>query len=318
MDLAAVEAARQAIAGVAIRTPLVELPSPETPVRIYLKLENLQPTGAFKIRGAAYAMACLAPEQRRRGVLTASAGNMAQALAWTARQAGVACTVVAPESAPAAKLDAVRALGATVIPVSFDRWWQTFVDRGYADVAATFVHAFDDPGVIAGNGTIALEILEDLPDVDTVLVPWGGGGLAIGIASVMKSLKPGCRVVAVEVEGAAPLAASWHVRKPVVVDYRPSFVDGIGSKTVMPNMLELALACLDGSLVAGVSEVAAAVRLLAERSHVIAEGAGAVPVAVALSGLAGPGRIACVISGGNIDAHKLATILEGAVPASSR
>jgi threonine dehydratase len=314
MDLAAVEAARRAIAGVAIRTPLVELPLPEPPARIFLKLENLQPTGAFKIRGAAYAMACLTPEQLQRGVLTASAGNMAQALAWTARQAGVGCTVVAPESAPAAKLDAVRGLGATVIPVSFDRWWQTFVDRSYPGIDATFVHAFADERVIAGNGTIGLEIFEDLPDVDTVLVPWGGGGLATGIAVAVRARNPSVRVFAVEVDGAAPLAASLEAGRVATVDYKPSFVDGIGSKTVMPEMLERARDLLAGSLVVSVSEVADAVRVLASRNRVVAEGAGAAPVAAALSGRSGGRVVACVVSGGNIELHKLGVILEGRVP----
>jgi threonine dehydratase len=313
MDLAAVEAARSAIAGVAIRTPLVEL-SAAAPARIFLKLENLQPTGAFKIRGAANAMAALTPEQLQRGVVTASAGNMAQALAWTARRAGVACTVVAPETAPAAKLDSVRELGAAVIPVSFDRWWQTFVDRSYPGIDATFVHAFADQRVMAGNGTIGLEILEDLPDVDTVLVPWGGGGLATGIAVAVRALKPSARVFAVEVEGAAPLAASLDAGAVATVDYKPSFVDGIGSKTVMPEMLELARGLLAGSLVVRVAEVADAVRLLGSRNRVVAEGAGAAPVAAALSGRA-PGRtLVCIVSGGNIDLHKLAVILEGGVP----
>jgi len=259
-------------------------------------------------------MARLKPADLACGVLTASAGNMAQAVAWNARRLDVACTVVAPESAPAAKLAAVERLGAKVIKVSFDRWWQTFVERGYPGAEGTFIHAFDDPHVMAGNGTIALEIFDDLPEVDTILVPWGGGGLSLGIAAAVRALNPACRVFAVEVEGAAPLAASWAAGAPVVVDFRPSFVDGIGSKTVMPNMLELALGCLQGSLVVAVEEVASAVRLLAERNHLVAEGAGAAAIAAALSGRAGKGRTACVLSGGNIDPHKLALILRGGVP----
>jgi len=310
----AVHDARRALAGIAFRTPLVELNVADAPARIFLKLENLQPIGAFKIRGAAYAMARMAPDELARGVLTASAGNMAQAVAWNARRLGVSCTVVAPDSAPAAKLDAVRRLGASVIQVGFDRWWQTFVDRGYPGVEASFVHAFDDERVQAGNGTIGLEVMEDLPDVDTILVPWGGGGLATGIATAVKSLKPSVRVAAVEVEGAAPLTASLRSGRVETIDYRPSFVDGIGSKTVMPNMFEQARRLLDGCLTAGVEEVAAAVRMLVERNRVVAEGAGAAPVAVAMSGRAGPGKIACVVSGGNIDLRKLAVILEGGVP----
>ena len=312
--LKAVHDARRVLAGIANRTPLVGLNLPDAPAPTYLKLENLQPTGAFKIRGAAYAMAYLAPDQLARGVLTASAGNMAQALAWNARRLGVSCTVVAPETAPDAKLDAVRRLGAEVITVPFDRWWQTFEDRAYPGVDATFVHAFDDPQVMAGNGTIGLEIIEDLPDVDTILVPWGGGGLATGIAAAVRALKPSIHVLAVEVEGAAPLDASLRAGRVQTIDYRPSFVDGIGSKTVMPDMLEQARGLLAGSLTVSVEEVASAVRLLAERNRVVAEGAGAAPVAAAVSGRAGAGPVACVVSGGNIDLHKLAVILEGSVP----
>jgi threonine dehydratase len=314
VDLDAVRQARDLLQGIAVRTPLLPLNVAGAPAQIYVKCENLQPIGAFKIRGAAFAMARLTPSELAGGVLTASAGNMAQAVAWNARRLGVPCTVVAPDTAPDAKLSAVARLGAKVIKVSFDRWWQTFVDRGYPGIDASFIHAFDDERVMSGNGTIALEILEDLPDVDTILVPWGGGGLSVGIASVAKALKPACRVFAVEVEGAAPLAASWDSGVPQVVEYRPSFVDGIGSKTVMPNMLALAKTCLDGSLPASVAEVAAAVRLLAERNRIVAEGAGAVPVAVSLSGRAGGGRVACVISGGNIDLDQLAAILQGEVP----
>jgi threonine dehydratase len=309
VSLAAIEDARRRIAGTALRTPLVRLNGFDFSSEIYLKLENLQPIGSFKIRGAANAMAHLSPEQLQRGVLTASAGNMAQGVAWRARELGIPCTVVAPETAAEAKLQAIARLGGHVIKVSFERWWQTFQDRAYPGVNATFIHAFDDPHVMAGNGVIGLEILEDLPDVDTVLIPWGGGGLACGIASAIRAMKSTCKIYAAEVASAAPLAASLSAGAVQVVDYQPSFVDGIGSKTVFPRMLDRARQLLDGALVAPLAEVAAAVRLLAERNHVIAEGAGACPVACALSGKAGPGKIACVVSGGNIDPTKLCTIL---------
>jgi threonine dehydratase len=281
------------------------------PADIYLKLENLQPIGSFKIRGAANAMAHLSPAQLQRGVLTASAGNMAQGVAWRARELGIPCTVVAPETAPETKVHAIERLGGHVIKVPFERWWQTFEDRAYPGVDATFIHAFDDPHVMAGNGVIGLEILEDLPDVDAVLVPWGGGGLACGIASAVRAKKPSCKVYAAEVATAAPLAASLRAGAAVVVEYQSSFVDGIGGKTVFPQMLDYARRLLGGALVAGLAEVAEAVRLLAERNRVIAEGAGACPVACALSGQAGPGKVACVVSGGNIDMAKLCTILRG-------
>jgi threonine dehydratase len=303
--------AQRVLAGRALRTPLVRLGGDGD---VHLKLENLQPTGAFKIRGAAYAMSCLGREQLARGVLTASAGNMAQAVAWEARRLAIPCTVVAPETAPEAKLERIRSLGGRVIKVDFDRWWQTFVDRTYPGVDAVFIHAFDDDRVMAGNGTIGLEIVEELPDVATVMVPWGGGGLATGIAIAVKAVRPSIRVVAVEVEGAAPLAASLATGRPELIDYSSSFVDGIGSKTVMPNMLRLAREKLDGAETVSVPEVASALRLLVERNRVVAEGAGAAPVAAAVTGYLDRGPVACVISGGNIDLHKLAVILEGGVP----
>jgi threonine dehydratase len=309
VPLAAIEDARRRLAGIALRTPLVRLNGFDLPAEIYLKLENLQPIGSFKIRGAANAMAHLARSELQRGVLTASAGNMAQGVAWRARELGIPCTVVAPETAPETKLQAIERLGARVIKVSFERWWQTFQDRAYPGVDAAFIHAFDDPHVMAANGVIGLEILEDLPDVDVVLIPWGGGGLACGIASAVRAKKPGCQLYAAEVATGAPLAASLAAGTVAVVDYRPSFVDGIGSKTVFPQMLDRARQLIDGALVAGLAEVAAAVRLLAERNRVIAEGAGACPVACALSGRAGAAKIACVVSGGNIDATKLCDIL---------
>jgi threonine dehydratase len=311
VPLAAIEDASRRIAGTAMRTPLIRLNGLDLSAEIYLKLENLQPIGSFKIRGAANAMAHLSPAQLQRGVLTASAGNMAQGVAWRARELGIPCTVVAPETAAETKVHAIERLGGRVIKVPFERWWQTFQDRAYPGVDATFIHAFDDPHVMAGNGVIGLEILEDLPDVDAVLIPWGGGGLTCGIASAVRAKKPTCKLYAAEVATAAPLAASLLAGTVQVVEHQPSFVDGIGSKTVFPQMLEQARNLIDGALVAGLAEVAAAVRLLAERNRVIAEGAGACPVACALSGQAGPGKIACVVSGGNIDTMKLCTILRG-------
>jgi threonine dehydratase len=307
--LAEIEAARARISDAAIRTPLVRLYADDAPAEIYLKLENLQPIGSFKLRGAANAMAQLAPEQLARGVLTASAGNMAQGVAWCARRLGIPCTVVAPETAPATKVAAIERLGGRVIKVPFERWWQTFQERAYPGVDATFIHAFDDPAVMAGNGTIGLEILEDLPDVDAIVIPWGGGGLACGIAAAVRARKPSTRLYAAEVATAAPLAAALAAGAPVGVSFTPSFVDGIGSRTVFPQMLERARGLLDGALVAPLDGVQAALRLLAERSRVIAEGAGACPVACALDGRAGAGKVVCVVSGGNIDLGKLCGLL---------
>jgi len=313
IPLEEIRRAQQVIAGSAARTPLLRL-TVESGAEIHLKLENLQPIGSFKIRGALYAMKKADPSRLARGAVTASAGNMAQGVAWSARALGIPCTVVVPESAPANKVAAVERLGGKVVRVSFDRWWRAIEESRFEEAEGLFVHPVQDEGVMAGNGTIGLEILEDLPDPDLVLVPWGGGGLASGIGSALRALRPQVKIIAVEVETAAPLSASLAAGSPQSISYRPSFVDGIGGKTVLPRMWPLAQELLDGALVASLSEVAAAVRLLAERSRVIAEGAGAAPVAVALSGRAGVGKIVCVVSGGNIDFGHLAVILAGGTP----
>ena len=283
----------------------------DAPGEIWLKLECLQPIGSFKLRGAGNAMASAAPDTLSRGVYTASAGNMAQGVAWNARRLGIPCTVVVPDHAPKTKLDAVERLGGRVVKVPVDRWWQVLAEHHYPGIEGLFIHPVSDRTVIAGNGTIGLEILEDLPDVDTVLVPWGGGGLSCGIASALRALAPAVKTYACEVATAAPLAASLAAGRPVAVEYTPSFVDGIGAKGLLPEMWPLATSLLSGSLVVSLAEVTAAVRLLVERARVVAEGAGAVPVAAALSGRGGPGKVVCVVSGGNIDADRLAAILAG-------
>src|SRR5215213_2082355 len=249
IPISAIEEARRVIAGKAIRTPLVRLNLLDAPAEIYLKLENLQPIGSFKIRGAANAIARLSPERLESGVVTASAGNMAQGVAWCARELGIPCTVIAPSSAPDTKVLAIERLGGRVIKVSFDEWWRAFEQRSFAGVEGTFIHAFDDPQVMAGNGTIGLEILEDLPDVDAVVIPWGGGGLTCGIAAALRALRPVCRIYAAEVATGAPLAAALAAGTPQVIEYTPSFVDGIGSKTVFANMLERARSLIDGAVV---------------------------------------------------------------------
>jgi threonine dehydratase len=309
--LSSVQNAREVIKSAAIRTPLVRLNIDTGLTEIYLKLENLQPIGSFKIRGAANAIFHLSPQELELGVVTASAGNMAQGVAWNARKLGIPCTVIAPETAPDAKISAIERLGGHVIKVSFEEWWRAFEERRYAGVNGTFIHAFDDENVMAGNGTIALEILEDLAEPDAVVIPWGGGGLTCGIASVMRELRPQCKVFTAEVNTAAPLAASISAGEPTEVDYQPSFVDGIGAKRVFPQMFERARGLIDGALVADLQEIAGAIRLLMERNRVVAEGAGACSVACALSGKAGTGKVVCVVSGGNIDTSKLARILSG-------
>ncbi len=308
-----VQAARTRIAGTAVRTPLVRL-QVDGPPAIHLKLETLQPIGSFKLRGAVNAVRLLPPERLRAGVYTASAGNMAQGLAWAARELSVPCRVVAPDHTPETKLDAIRRLGASVSLVPFADWWQALVEFAAPGESGTFIHPGADPTVIAGNATAALEILEDLPKVDAILVPYGSGGLACGIACAAHAIRPEVKVYACEVETAAPFAASLAAGHPVTVDYTPTFVDGIGGKTVLEQIWPLAREVLAGSLVVSVQQVADAVRLLAGRTRVIAEGAGAAPVAAALAHHLDVERVACVVSGGNIDSRKLATILSGGIP----
>lgn len=302
-----VQEARRNIAPLILRTPLVAL-NAEAPAAVYLKLENLQPIGSFKIRGASNVMARTPHERLAQGVLTASAGNMAQGVAFCARRLGIPATIVAPDTAPATKIAAVERLGGRVILAPFAAWWRTFETHSYPGVDATFIHAFDDLDVMAGNGTIALELLEDQPGLDAVVIPWGGGGLSCGIAAVLRQVAPHIRIYAAEVETAAPLQASLAAGEPRSVDYTPSFVDGIGAKTVFRNMFEHAQRLLDGSLVVSLGEAAQAMKLVAERNRVIVEGASACAVAAALSGRAGAGKVAAIVSGGNIDLHKFAEL----------
>jgi threonine dehydratase len=308
ITLAQVEEARRNLAPVALRTPLV-LCNTEAPAELYLKLENLQPIGSFKIRGAANVMARTPRERLERGVLTASAGNMAQGVAFCARRMGVPATIIAPETAPATKIRAVERMGGRVIQVPFAEWWRTFETRTFPGVEATFIHAFDDMDVMAGNGTIALELIEDLPDLDAVVIPWGGGGLLCGIATALRELAPRVRIFAAEIETAAPLSASLAAGEPRAVNYQPSFVDGIGATTVFRNMFELARGLIDGCLVVTLKEAAQAMKLVAERNRVIVEGASACAVAAALSGRAGAGKVVAIASGGNIDLDKFAQLV---------
>jgi threonine dehydratase len=321
--LAEVEAARERLRGIALRTPLVPLAgggfigsatSTGPPPRILLKLENLQPIGSFKIRGAVNAMTLAGSAAISKGVYTASAGNMAQGVAWAAREMGVPCKVIAPETAPQTKIAAIERLGGEVIRVTFDTWWQTMQDRRYPGIEGLFVHPFADQAVMAGNGTIGLEILDDAPDVDAILVPYGGGGLSSGIAAAVRARAPGVRVYAAEVANSAPLTASFAQDGPAAIDPLPSFIDGIGGKGVFPEMWPVVRELLAGSVAATVAEVAEAVRLLAERNRIVAEGAGATPVAAALHRPPDARTIVCVVSGGNIDTAALETILRGEVP----
>ena len=312
IDLAEIEAARERIAGAAIRTPLVRLHVPEAPAEIYLKLECLQPINSFKIRGATNAIMLATAAERAQGLVTASAGNMAQGVAWAARTLGVPATIVVPEHAPEAKLAAIERLGGRVLKLPYDDWWNVIVSSHVDGIDGLFVHPVQDPGVMAGNGTIGLEILEDLPDPDAVVIPYGGGGLTVGIASAIRALRPATKIVTAEPATGAALVAALEAGRPADVDYQPSFVDGSGSRRVLDSMWPLVAPLVDSALAIAVADVAAAVRLLAERVRVIAEGAGALAPAAALSGRAGTGKVVCVVSGGNINLSKVAEILGGA------
>jgi len=312
-SLEEIERARQRISGSILRSPLVRL-NAEAPAEIYLKLENLQPIGSFKLRGAGNAMAIASDAQVAKGVWTASAGNMAQGVAWNARRLGIPCTVVVPEHAPQAKLAAVARLGAGIVKVPFHRWWEVIIEHRLEGMEGLFVHPVSNPGVIAGNGTIGLELFEDLPDLDAVIVPYGGGGLSTGIGAALRALKPSARIYAAEVETAAPLAESLRAGGPREVSYRPSFVDGIGGKTVLEEMWPLVNRIVSDSIVVSLMQVAEAIRLLVERNHVVAEGAGAAALAAALTGRARGAKVVCIISGGNIDPRTVGQILAGVTP----
>jgi threonine dehydratase len=312
IGLAAIEAARERIAGAAVRTPLIRLHAEGAPADIYLKLENLQPIGSFKIRGATNAILLAPAGARAKGLVTASAGNMAQGVAWAARELGVPATIVVPEHAPDAKLAAITRLGGRVRKLPYDDWWQVIVTSHLDGAEGLFVHPVQDPAVMAGNGTIGLEILEDLPDPEAVVIPYGGGGLTVGIASAIKALRPETKIFTAEPETGAALVAAMAAGHPAGVEYRASFVDGSGSRRVLDSMWPLVAPLVDGALAIPISEAAAAVRLLAERARMIAEGAGALALAAALAGRAGSGKVVCVVSGGNINLTKLAEILTGA------
>ena len=323
--LADVHAARERIAGIALRTPLLRLPPRAGEPEIWLKPETLQPIGSFKIRGAASAMGLVPREVLARGVYTASAGNMAQGVAWCAREAGVPCAVVVPDSAPQAKLDAIERLGARIVRVPFERWWRVLVERGYDQLDGHFVHPVSDDAVIAGNATIGLEIFEDLPNAAAVLVPYGGGGLSSGIASALHASGAAARTFGCEVETAAPLTASLAAGAASAIEHRASFVDGIGGRAVLAEMWPLSSVLLAGAFVVMLEEVAESIRMLVSRARIVAEGAGATSLAAALAGRPATGArganvslpagpVVCVISGGNLDPAKLAAVLDGRMP----
>jgi threonine dehydratase len=310
IPLVEIERARRVIDGVAVRTPLIRL-DVDADAEIHLKLETLQPVNSFKIRGAGNAVLQATDDELRDGVLTASAGNMAQGIALAARLRGVPATIVVPDHAPAAKLDAIARLGGHVIKVPYDEWWQVLVNGSYEGAPGFFVHPVADDRVMAGNGTIGLELLEQLSDFDAVIVPYGGGGLLTGVASAVKATRPEVKFYAAEPETAAPVAASLAAGEPTAVEYVPSFVDGSGSRELIPKVWAHAVELLEDGFAIPLADVEAAVRTLATRTRVIAEGAGALSVAAALTGRVPNARkVVCIVSGGNIDLEVLTNILQ--------
>jgi len=310
IELSEIRAARERIAKTIVRTPLIRLElGPEFP-EIRLKLENLQPINAYKLRGAANAVAMLPEADRKRGVWTISAGNAGQGVAYAARAAGVPCTVVVVETAPKSKLARMKALGATLIPVPYEVAWKALDERSFLGVGGTFIHPFDDDDFIAGHGTMGLEILEDAPEVAAVIASIGGGGLITAVASAIKPLRPEVKIFGAEPETAAPAALSFEKGSPQVFpNWKSSFVDGAGGQSVFPRMWERMKPIVDGSLVVTLEETKNAMRLLAEKARIISEGAGALPLAAALTGKAGKGPIVAVVSGGNIDLQKFSELI---------
>lgn len=310
IELAEISAARKRIANTIVRTPLVRLElGPDSP-DIRLKLENLQPINAYKLRGAANAVAMLSESERKRGVWTISAGNAGQGVAYAARQAGVPCTVVVIETAPESKIERMRALGAKLLPVPYDVAWNALEERSHPGAEGTFVHPFDDQNFITGHATMGLEILEDAPNTTAVIASIGGGGLITGVASAIRAVKPEIKVFGVEPETAAPAALSFKMGSPQVFkEWKQSFVDGAGGQSMFPRMWERMKNIVDDYFVVSLEETKNAMRLMAEKTRIISEGAGALPVAAALTGKAGKGPIVAVISGGNIDMKKFCELI---------
>jgi len=305
IQLSEIREARKRIAQTIVRTPLIRLElGPDFP-DVRLKLENLQPINAYKLRGAANAVALLSDSERERGVWTISAGNAGQGVAYAARQAGVPCAVVVIETAPKSKLDRMRALGAKLFPVPYDVAWKTLEERSFPGAEGTFIHPFDDDNFIAGHGTMGLEILEDAPDTAAVIASIGGGGLITGVGSAIKALKPEIKIFGVEPDTAAPAALSFKMGSPQVFnEWKASFVDGAGGQSMFPRMWERMKPVVDDYFVVSLEETRQAMRLMAEKTRVISEGAGALPLAAALRGKAGKGPIVAIVSGGNIDLNK--------------
>ncbi len=311
IELSEIKEAQTRIAETVIRTPLVRLELGRDFPDIRLKLENLQPINAYKLRGAVNAVAMLSEAERKRGVWTISAGNAGQGVAYAARKAGVPCSVVVIETAPVAKIERMRALGAKLIPVPHEVAWKALDEHSFPGIEGTLVHPFDDHNFIAGHATMSLEILEDAPDTAVVIAGIGGGGLIAGVGSAIKALRPEIKIWGAEPETAAPAALSFAAGSPQVFEnWTPSFVDGAGGRSVFPRMWERMKPVVDGSIVVSLEDTRKAMRLMAEKARIISEGAGALPLAAALTGKAGPGPIVCIVSGGNLDLKKFCELID--------
>ena len=309
-----IRAAQKRIAGIAIRTPLIRLNVENAPAEIFLKMENLQAIGSFKVRPALNAIVSAPADATAAGVYTASSGNMAQGVAYSALRLGLKATVLLPYHAPEVKIAALKRQGAIIRHLSDEDWWKVLMDHGHPDEKGFFIHPVSNQHVLAGDATVGAEIFEDMPDVDTVIVPFGGGGLTCGIASAFRHLKPDTKIIAAESAHCAPLTASFEKGRPVDVPCPATFITGVGIGTVIEDMWPIVSTLLNKAVVAPIDEIADTIRLLYERNRIIAEGAGAAPVASALAGRAGGGKIVCVISGGNLDTKYMVDILEGRIP----
>jgi threonine dehydratase len=301
------------LSDLAIRTPLIRLNYLDTPSPIYLKLESMQPFGVFKIRCMGNVIKNASEEQLKHGIYTASTGSGGYATAWLANRMNLPASVLMPDSAPPGKCEAIKALGAEIKFMSYPKWWDIICGKAPAGEPGLYIDPVKDPAAIAGNGTIGLEILEDLPDVKTIVVPFGGGGVSCGIAATMQALKPDTDVIAAESEASTPVTSAFAAGKPVTVDYQASFISGIGGLSVLPEMWPMVSGLLNGSVVSSLEAVCDAIRMLFKYNRVVAEGAGATSVAGALN-LESEGPIVCVVTGGNIDQADMVTILEGGIP----
>jgi threonine dehydratase len=312
--LADLEAARARIAGIARVTPVYpsETLSRRAGRTVQLKAENLQRTGAFKIRGAVNTIATLSDEERAAGVVAASAGNHGQAVAWAAREAGIAATVFMPQDSPMAKVDATRNYGAQVelVGTGFDESMTAAQER-VDSTGATFVHAFEDERVIAGQGTIGLELVEQLPGLGTVVIPVGGGGLASGVAIALRALKPDVRIVGVQAANICPFAGG--------TEHRYTIAEGIAVK--QPGTLTSAILgeLLDEVVTVTDEQISETIVLLLERTKLLVEGAGAAPVAALLAGkVPGDDEAGVILSGGNIDPTLLIQVMRHGLTTAGR